>query len=174
MKTKTELLPCPFCGGIAKTMRDTYPDHGHIIHIFRVYCFFSRCVVIERTNTNKRIAESEAIKRWNTRVYPPRFIPETPAQVLEWLCSNYRSYEAFPDPQDDTYTLTAHDILSAFSWWGEDEYPPEVQAAIDRSKKEKVSLMPGGIGVCPNCLADIHDEITHCCHCGQRLDWSEE
>ncbi|ARQ46717.1 hypothetical protein [Oxalobacter formigenes] len=113
-------------------------------------------------------------ERWNARVYPPRFIPETPAQVLEWLCSNYRSYEAFPDPQDDTYTLTAHDILSAFSWWDEDEYPPEVQAAIDRSKKEKVSLMPGGIGVCPNCLADIHDEITHCCHCGQRLDWSEE
>lgn len=68
MKTpEPELLPCPFCGGIAKTMRDTYPDHGHIIHIFRVYCFFSRCVVIERTNTNKRIAESEAIKRWNTR-----------------------------------------------------------------------------------------------------------
>ena len=51
---------------------------------------------------------------------------------------------------------------------------PEVQAAIDRSKKEKVSLMPGGIGVCPNCLEDIHDEITHCCHCGQRLDWIEE
>ena len=70
MKT-SELLPCPFCGSQAKTMQDAYGDHGHIIHIFRVYCFFSRCVVIERTNINKDIAESAAIKRWNTRVYPP-------------------------------------------------------------------------------------------------------
>lgn len=77
-------------------------------------------------------------ERWNARVYPPRFIPETPAQVLEWLCSNYRSYEAFPDPQDDTYTLTAHDILSAFSWWDEDEYPPDVQAAIERDAPKKL------------------------------------
>ena len=66
-----ELKPCPFCGSHAKTMYVPFDDHGHVIHIFRVYCFFSRCAVIERRNLDKDAAKSEAIKRWNNRVYPP-------------------------------------------------------------------------------------------------------
>ena len=120
-------------------------------------------------------------ERWNARVYPPRFIPETPAQVLEWLCSNYRSYEAFPDPQDDTYTLTAHDILSAFSWWDEDEYPPEVQAAIERDIPVQPKLITAtredfdDTFECPSCAKRFSsfDEFDFCPWCGQRLDWSE-
>lgn len=71
MNKTPELLPCPFCGSHAKTMYVPFDDHGHIIHIFRVYCFFSRCAVIERRNLDKDAAKSEAIKKWNTRVYPP-------------------------------------------------------------------------------------------------------
>lgn len=66
-----KLLPCPFCGSHAKTMYVHLEDRGHVIHIFRVYCWFSRCVVIERKSFDKDAAKSEAIKRWNTRVYPP-------------------------------------------------------------------------------------------------------
>lgn len=66
-----ELLPCPFCGSKAKTMYVPFEDRGHIIHIFRVYCWFSRCAVIERKSFDKEAAISEAIKRWNQRVYQP-------------------------------------------------------------------------------------------------------
>ena len=116
MKT-SELLPCPFCGGVAGKTTDPigYGEAYCIIACTQCDC----CVNV--SDPDFEVVERKAVDAWNTRVYPP-----------------------------------------------------EVQAAIDRSKKEKVSLMPGGIGVCPNCLADIHAEITHCCHCGQRLDWSEE
>ena len=70
MNKTPELLPCPFCGSKAKTMYVPFEDRGHIIHIFRVYCWFSRCAVIERKSFDKDAARSEAIKRWNTRVYP--------------------------------------------------------------------------------------------------------
>ena len=56
------------------------------------------------------------------------------------------------------------------------EYPPEVQAAIDRNTPKKPVLERGKYSqkhVCPNCDVFVYRE-KFCKGCGQRLDWSEE
>lgn len=66
----------------------------------------------------------------------------------------------------------------AFSWWDEDEYPPEVQAAIDlyTPKKPLNQFKRYGKqrGYCPSCDRILDDQFSDiACGCGQRLDWSD-
>lgn len=61
--------------------------------------------------------------------------------------------------------------------WNARVYPEEVQAAIERAKtvKPKVVLdSTKGWLTCGSCGATVVGGHNYCCHCGQRLDWSEE
>lgn len=60
MKNKTELLPCPFCGGKAEILEDVLDAH--------VYC--TECYA-RTTDTEKFVKDwkREVIRIWNTRVY---------------------------------------------------------------------------------------------------------
>ena len=62
METKTELLPCPFCGGEAE-----YRDDGQI---GRIQC--TRCLAQTGGEYSWRSSDWEETEasEWNTRVYP--------------------------------------------------------------------------------------------------------
>jgi hypothetical protein len=69
------------------------------------------------------------------------FIPRTPAEVRDFLRSNCNWLRwgdpANPDTatEDDTYELTAHDLLSAFEWAG--HYDEELAAAMAQTKEQE-------------------------------------
>ena len=52
---KTNLKPCPFCGGKAKLMSATWQEE-----IYTIYCCDCECEL-------ESLDEVELIKRWNTR-----------------------------------------------------------------------------------------------------------
>lgn len=70
----SELKPCPFCGGEAKTvLADTYPHRG-MLHSWFVACTDSECGcelgfygMDENGTCGTYETEAEAIEAWNTR-----------------------------------------------------------------------------------------------------------
>lgn len=70
------LLPCPFCGGEAKTvLADTYPHRG-MLHSWYVACKDSECGcelgfygMDENGTCGTYETEAEAVAAWNTRYH---------------------------------------------------------------------------------------------------------
>lgn len=67
MKTKTELLRCPLCGGVAGKTTDPigYGEAFCIIACTQCDC----CVNVSDPDFD--VVESKSTDVWNTRVYPP-------------------------------------------------------------------------------------------------------
>ena len=66
MKDNNELLPCPFCGGEAKTWNTPHVGGLHdcvVLDAFGVAVECSKCGI----TTRGYFQESEAIEAWNTR-----------------------------------------------------------------------------------------------------------
>lgn len=101
----SELLPCPFCGGEAKTvLADTYPHRG-MLHSWFVACKDSECGcelgfygMDENGTCGTYETEAEAIAAWNTRaattigqvaveVVPTKRTCKGESDMSEWVCS---------------------------------------------------------------------------------------
>ena len=90
-RSKTELLPCPFCGGKADLFSVPSPaERGQVAH--RVICRSPHCAALGYFKT-----EEGAIKAWNTRAKVPdvgnRYAelfgtPERAAQTLAGICES--------------------------------------------------------------------------------------
>lgn len=66
-------------------------------------------------------------------------IPKTPEDIRDFIgsdygCMHFARQDHEPDA-DDTYTLTAHDLLSAFDWW-DFAAPPQAEAPSKSDKQE--------------------------------------
>lgn len=45
--------------------------------------------------------------------------PKTPEDIADFIGPHFSKFCKGEQPEDDTYTLTAHDLISAFAAWGE-------------------------------------------------------
>lgn len=65
-----ELKPCPFCGNHPSISEET-TDNGIVVSVYCEYCeVHERGVVAYSTGWELKEATEEAIRIWNTRVYP--------------------------------------------------------------------------------------------------------
>lgn len=143
MSDELKPLPCPFCGGAINTP-PTLEQIEYNSWVASINC--NNCdisMTTQYTGSTPDAAIKSACKAWNRRPTPEqsreaRAIPTTPQEMIEFIGSNFDSMQAdqwtdevIPKPAGDLsnvrYSLTVHDLLSAFDWAGLHD------AAMDRS-----------------------------------------
>ena len=146
-----ELLLCPLCGGVAGKTTDPigYGEAVCIIACTQCDC----CVNVSGPDFN--VVESEAIKRWNTRVYPPEV-----QAAIERDTPKKPIFPTIKEQSEDREDMPrCPDCIN------------NMGKVIGRARQSQ--SFPGGIKTVEYNLYGWNVQ-PFCPECGQRLDWSEE
>lgn len=88
---KDELLPCPFCGGVAETKKQLWPGSKEL----RWWCIKCKKCLIDSVH---RCELEDAIKAWNTRTPEPINIFECSIKAADNTLRAYAREARTPEP----------------------------------------------------------------------------
>ncbi|MCA7086095.1 Lar family restriction alleviation protein [Cupriavidus sp. DB3] len=183
-----DLKPCPFCGGEAdheQTMDESLWSHETVPYR-RVRC--RQCDI--GTDYVCEGYEPTEVEQWNRRatdgqrdtargVPEGAFIPRTAEQMIEFIGSNFDSMQAdewtdepIPEPAGDLnnvrYSLTVHDLLSAFQWAGLLDAPTRPDGDAERPEPYVEITVRVGDAIARQVGAKVAFERTY-----RQWDWLE-